>query len=64
MPFISAACRMSKRSERPSTDACAGPENGPSAAIALSSVSWRDPPSAQAGQFSSVRCASLRTAAG
>ena len=34
MPFISDACRMSSRSRRPSTVACAGPENGASAAIA------------------------------
>ena len=27
--------------------ACGGPENGASAAIAASSVSWRDPPTAQ-----------------
>src|SRR4029078_9380768 len=39
-------------------------ENGPSAAIAISNASWRDPPTAQPTQFSSVRAASLRTGAG
>ena len=63
MPFISAACSTSSRSRRPSTEACGGPEKGASAPIAASSVSWRDPPTAQPIQLSSVRCASFRTGA-
>ena len=41
-----------------------GPENGASAAIAISIVWCRHPPSAAPTQFNSVRAASFRTAAG
>ena len=64
MPFISDACSTSIRWRRPRIEACGGPENGASAPIAASSVSCRDPPTAQPIQLSSVRCASFRTGAG
>ena len=48
---------MSSRSRRPSTVACGGPANGASAASARSTVSSRQPPSAQPSQFSSARFA-------
>ena len=64
IPFISDACSTSSFSLRPSTVACPGPANGASAEIAMSTVSCREPPIAQPTQFSSVRCASLRTGAG
>jgi hypothetical protein len=41
-----------------------GPENEASAAMAMSSVSWREPPIAQPSQLQKVRTASCRTAAG
>src|SRR5262245_35701562 len=61
MPLIKAVLRMSRRSFLPRILAWAGPENGANAASATSTVSWRDPPSVQPTQFSSVRAASLRT---
>jgi hypothetical protein len=64
IPFIRAACMMSRRSLRPRTVACAGPEKGESAAIALSTVSCLDPPSAAPIQFNTVRAASFRTGPG
>src|SRR5262249_40024663 len=50
----------SRRSFRPRIVACAWPENGVSAANAMSTVSCREPPRAHPIQFSSVRLPSLR----
>ena len=64
MPFISDALSTSRRSLRPSTDACAGPLKGFRARIAISTVSCRLPPTAHPVQFKTVRKASRRIAAG
>jgi hypothetical protein len=37
-PLMKAAFMMSNRSRRPNSEACAGPENGVSAATAMSTV--------------------------
>src|SRR5438477_11208495 len=55
---------MSTRSRRPSTVACVAPANGPSAAIAFSTVGWREAPIAHPSQLSIARLASWRTRSG
>jgi len=62
MPFNSAAVRMSVLSSRPSTEACAGPAKGMSAASAASTASCRAAPTAQPS--SSESNARLRASTG
>src|ERR1700674_1538940 len=61
---MKAAFLYVKRLFAPKMPACAGPEKGASAATALSTVSWWDPPTATPTQLSSVRTPSLRTTGG
>ena len=64
VPLMHAALRASKRSPRPSSVACGGPEKSRSVAIITSTVSSRQPPIAQPSQLRIARAASCRTSSG